>query len=131
MIDYKEMFQCFPVIESQFDLIAIDCINIKQEDDTFYVPIIRFMMRNHQEKKVEAGFTIRTGAVCHKLSDVANFINSISKSGFFINDICAYGTVYDEDMREIEDVNWNSIMQLMTDDADFYNHSEQKQTYLH
>lgn len=131
MIDYKQLFSGFPVIEDQFDLIAVDCIKVSQVDESFFVPIIRYMIRNHEEKKVEAGLTIRTGAVCHELSDVANFIGKLTSTGFFLADVCAYGTIYDEDMNDLEDVNWNDIIKLMTDDLDLYNHEEQKPTYLH
>lgn len=89
------------------------------------------MIRNHVEKKVEAGITIRTGAVCQELYEVAEFIGKISSSGFFISDVSAYGTVYDEDMNEIEDVNWNGIIKLMADDVDTDSHEKQKPTYLH
>jgi hypothetical protein len=89
------------------------------------------MIRNHTEKKVEAGFTIRTGAVCNELYEVAEFIGKLTSTGFFIADVCAYGTVYDEDMNEIEDVNWNGIIKLMTEDIDTHNYDEQKPTYLH
>ena len=131
MIDYKKLFSCFPVIEDQFDLVAIDCVKISQQTDQFYVPIIRFMIRNHEEKKVDAGLTIRTGAVCNELVDVALFVNTMGKIGFFISDICAYGTVYDESMNELEDVNWNNVIKFATEDAEQYKHEEQKQTFLH
>lgn len=63
-IDYKEMFSKFPVIESQFDLISIDCIRMSEGTDQFYVPIIRYMIRNHEAKKVDGGLTLITGSTC-------------------------------------------------------------------
>jgi len=50
--------------------------------------------------------------------------------GFFLVDVCAYGTIYTEDMIEIEDVNWNNVMQLMRDDSDQSN-KKTTVTYLH
>lgn len=108
-INYKSLFQKFPVIEDQFDLIAIDCIKMGQSENYFYVPIIRYMMRNHKAKKVEAGLTLLTRATCVELADVAEFIATISSIGMFPTQVSAYGTIYTEDMQEITDVNWNEI----------------------
>jgi hypothetical protein len=131
-IDYTKLFSVFPVIDDQFDLLVVDCVKIVNEEEYFYVPIIRFMIRDHEQKKVAAGFTLRTGAVCKELTEVATFLTKLSSTGFFISDVCAYGTVYNEDMTEIEDVNWNNIIKLMADDIDLYNTTtEEKQTYLH
>ncbi len=128
-IDYKEMFSKFPVIESQFDMVSIDCIRMGQSDDYFFVPIIRYMMRNHDAKKVEAGLTIITAATCEELIDVTEFITTIAQTGFFLNQVSAFGTIYTEDMTEIEDVNWNAISKMNEDKSD--NTEQQKPTYLH
>ena len=78
------------------------------------------MIRNHELKKVEAGLTLRTGAVCQELSEVVEFIGQITQSGMFLTDVSALGTVYDEDMNELEDVNWNELLELMRDDDPVY-----------
>lgn len=108
-IDYKAMFQKFPVIESQFDMVSVDCIKMGQSEDYFYVPMIRYMMRNHEAKKVEAGLTLLTGATCEELVEVTDFISTLSSIGMFLTQVSAYGTIYTESMEEIQDVNWNEI----------------------
>jgi len=35
------------VIEDQFDLVAIDAIKFVDDENEFYVPIIRYMERDH------------------------------------------------------------------------------------
>jgi len=117
------------VIEDQFDLVAIDALKFIDDDNEFYVPIIRYMIRDHVLKKVSAGLTIRTGATCESLEEIAMLLVTLTKMGFFLVDICAFGTIYTEDMTEIEDVNWNNIMQLMSNDS---TETVQKPiTYLH
>lgn len=86
-------------------------------------------MRNHLDKKIDAGVTLRTSSICQDLEEVAEFLEHLTKLGFFLNDISAYGTVYNEDMDEIEEVNWNNIMRLKSDDTD--QPEQQKPTYLH
>ena len=71
--------------------------------------MIRYMMRDHAAKKVEAGLTLLTGATCDELVEVTDFISTISSIGMFLTQVSAYGTIYTEDMQEIEDVNWNEI----------------------
>lgn len=131
MIDYKTLFSGFPVIEEQFDLVAVDALRFQDNNSLFYVPIIRYMIRNHVEKKVEAGFTIRTAATCESYEEIASFIATLSKMGFFIVDLCAYGTIYNEDMTEVDEVNWNNVMKLMANDYKQEDTETKTPTYLH
>ena len=124
----NELFKQFPVIEDQFDLVAIDAIKFVDDENAFYVPIIRYMERDHIVKQVTAGLTIRTGATCESLEEIAMFLTTLTKMGFFLVDVCAYGTIYTEDMVELEDVNWNNVIQLIGEDSQT---AQKPTTYLH
>lgn len=126
-----ELFKQFPVVEDQFDLIAIDCIKLIDEDHEFYTPLIRYMVRDHTERKVIAGMTIRTGSTCESLEDVAEFMSHLSNIGVFLSDVSAFGTIYDEDMGEIEDVNWNAVRQLTDESLDDRHFTNKTTNYLH
>lgn len=117
----------FPTIDQRFDLVAIDCIKISDE---FYVPIIRYMVRDHVNKKVTAGVTLQTSATCDQLLEVAEFIKHTSRLGLFVVDVCAFGTIYTESMEEIEDVNWNHINSISADET-ISNDQQTKVNYLH
>ena len=128
--DYEtRFFEQFPVIEDQFDMISIDCIRMNDSGVDYYTPLIRYMKRDHVEHRVTGGMTLLTGAACESLSEVAEMISTLTKLGFFLLNISAFGTIYTEDMVEIEDVNWNNVIQLSSDDE---NHNTDKPvTYLH
>ena len=106
-MDNKELFSSFPYIDSEFDMVCFDCVKMTIDEESKYIPLVRYMIRNVKKKTVEAGFTIRTGFIADDLNHMAEFINRIVGARFFTVSVSSLGTIYDEDMNEIEDVDWN------------------------
>lgn len=119
------IFNKFPLVDSEFDLISIDAIKVIDDTMSFYTPIIRYCIRDHEASKIVAGMTVATGFTSNDLSGIAVFVNKIVSSGLFVVDVSALGTIYTEDWAEIEEVNWNHLAKLYSSITD----EEVKQEY--
>lgn len=105
----KDLFSNFPTVDDEFDMVAFDCIQLVDGDSIFYTPIVRYIIRDFVNKKVSGGLTIQTAMTTENLEEIAALIWFMVKSGFFLVEVSALGTIYNEDMQEVGDVNWNEI----------------------
>ena len=125
----RELFSSFPVIDKEFDLVFVDAVKFVGDDnEESFVPIIRYVMKNKENRTIDAGFTLRTGAILGSIDDVSKFVNTVVGVRFFAVDVSALGTIYNEKMESIQDVDWNDIIAKSKEFSDY--EPEEKQ-YLH
>lgn len=125
----RELFSSFPVIDREFDLVFVDAVKFVGDDnEESFVPIIRYVMKNKENRTIDAGFTLRTGAILESIDDVSKFVNTVVGVRFFAVDVSALGTIYNEKMESIQDVDWNDIIAKSKEFSDY--EPEEKQ-YLH
>jgi hypothetical protein len=125
----RELFSSFPVIDKEFDLVFVDAVKFVGDDnEESFVPIIRYVMKNKENRTIDAGFTLRTGAILESIDDVSKFVNTVVGVRFFAVDVSALGTIYNEKMESIQDVDWNDIIAKSKEFSDY--EPEEKQ-YLH
>lgn len=135
----RELFSSFPVIDKEFDLVFVDAVKFVGDDnEESFVPIIRYVMKNKEDHRyvmknkedhtIDAGFTLRTGAILESIDDVSKFVNTVVGVRFFAVDVSALGTIYNEKMESIQDVDWNDIIAKSKEFSDY--EPEEKQ-YLH
>jgi hypothetical protein len=125
----RELFSSFPVIDKEFDLVFVDAVKFVGDDnEESFVPIIRYVMKNKENRTIDAGFTLRTGAILESIDDVSKFVNTVVGVRFFAVYVSALGTIYNEKMESIQDVDWNDIIAKSKEFSDY--EPEEKQ-YLH
>ena len=76
----RELFSSFPVIDKEFDLVFVDAVKFVGDDnEESFVPIIRYVMKNKEDHTIDAGFTLRTGAILESIDVDWNDIIAKSK----------------------------------------------------
>jgi len=125
----RELFSSFPVIDREFDLVFVDAVKFVGDDnEESFVPIIRYVMKNKKNHTIDAGFTLRTGAILESIDDVSRFVNTVVGVRFFAVDVSALGTIYNEKMESLQDVDWNDIIAKSKELSDY---EPKEKQYLH
>ena len=109
----KELFSSFPTIDEEFDMVCVDVVKIADGDDTSYYPLLRYAIRDLENKSVDAGVTIRVGYVAKDLPEASEFVANLVRLGIFLVPVSSLGTVYDQEMKELHDVDWNDYISLV------------------
>ena len=109
----KELFSSFPTIDEEFDMVCVDVVKIVDGDDAAYYPLLRYAIRDLENKTVDAGVTIRVGYVAKDLPEVSEFIANLVRLGIFLVPVSSLGTVYNQEMDELNDVDWNDHLPLV------------------
>ena len=117
MIDNKVLFSVFPTIDEEFDMVCVDAIKIADDDGERYFPLIRYAIRNLETKSITAGLTVRVGFVAESLAEMSEFISTIVQNKLFLVPVSSLGTIYNEDMEELADVDWNDHLSLRGEKA--------------
>ncbi len=111
-MENKELFSTFPTIDEDFDMVCIDAIKIEDSDGERYHPLVRYAIRNVEKKTVVAGATVRVGFVAESLAEMSEFIHAVVQNKFFLVPVSALGTIYNQYMEELGDVDWNDHLTL-------------------
>lgn len=102
----------FPFFSEEINMIAFDIVRVDAEEDLYNV-LIRFIIADHDNEEISGGFTLMTGIAEQGYVGCAKALETLVQSGLFFQTISATGTVYDEDMNEIEDISWNDLLESL------------------
>lgn len=115
MIDNKVLFSVFPTIDEEFDMVCIDAIKIVEDEGEKYYPLLRYAIRNSETKSLTAGVTIRVGFVAESMAEMSEFVHTIVQNKLFLVPVSSLGTIYNQHMEDLGDVDWNDYMGLRGD----------------
>lgn len=110
--DVNVLLKGFPFISEEINMIAFDLVRVDKEEELYNV-LIRFIIANHDDEEIEGGFTLMTGIAEHGYDGCAKVLENLVQTGMFFQTISAMGTVYDENMDEIEDISWNDLLETL------------------
>lgn len=102
----------FPFFSEEINMIAFDLVLVDREEELYNV-LIRFIIANHDTEEIEGGFTLMTGIAEIGYAGCAKALETLVQSGLFFQTVSATGTVYDEEMNEIEDISWNDLLETL------------------
>lgn len=112
----------FPYISDVFDIVSFDLIRLSNEkDDMLYTIVVRYVILDEAQEKVTGGVTIQTGMSGSTYLECADLLDRLVNIGFFNQAVSSYGVVYSEDMEQLDELNWNNILEtsstLMPEDT--------------
>lgn len=110
--DVNFLLKGFPFISEEINMIAFDLVRVDREEDLYNV-LIRFIIADHDTEEITGGFTLMTGIAEIGYSGCAKTLETLVQSGIFFQNISGIGTVYDENMDEIEDISWNDLLETL------------------
>lgn len=112
----------FPYISDVFDIVSFDLIRLSNEkDDMLYTVLVRYVILDEAQEKVTGGVTVQTGMSGSTYLECAELLDRLVNIGFFNQAVSSYGVVYSEDMEQLDELNWNNILEtsstLMPEDT--------------
>jgi hypothetical protein len=112
----------FPYISDIFDMVSFDLIRLSNEkDDMLYTVLVRYVILDQAQEKVTGGVTVQTGMSGSTYVECAELLDRLVNIGFFNQAVSSYGVVYSEDMEQLDELNWNNILEtsstLMPEDT--------------
>lgn len=112
----------FPYISDVFDIVSFDLIRLSNEkDDMLYTVLVRYVILDESQKNVTGGVTVQTGMSGSTYLECAELLDRLVNIGFFNQAVSSYGVVYSEDMEQLDELNWNNILEtsstLMPEDT--------------
>lgn len=112
----------FPYISDVFDIVSFDLIRLSNEkDDMLYTVLVRYVILDEAQEKVTGGVTVQTGMSGSTYVECAELLDRLVNIGFFNQAVSSYGVVYSEDMEQLDELNWNNILEtsstLMPEDT--------------
>jgi hypothetical protein len=112
----------FPYISDIFDMVSFDLIRLSNEkDDMLYTVLVRYIILDEAKQKVTGGVTVQTGMSGSTYLECAELLDRLVNIGFFNQAVSSYGEVYSEDMEQLDELNWNNILEtsstLMPEDT--------------
>ena len=100
----------FPVVGDDYDLISIDLYKFDPDGEQ-YVAQFTYLIVDDETETVNAGLIQLTGITGDSYVEIAEKLDFMIQAGLFICPVSAVGTVYDHDMNEIEEINWNDLQE--------------------
>ena len=100
----------FPVVGDDYDLISIDLYKFDPDGEQ-YVAQFTYLIVDDETETVNAGLIQLTGITGDSYVEIAKKLDFMIQAGLFICPVSAVGTVYDHDMNEIEEINWNDLQE--------------------
>ena len=112
----------FPFISDIFDMVSFDLIRLSNDkDDMLYTILVRYIILDEAKEKVAGGVTVQTGMSGSTYLECAELLDRLVNIGFFNQAVSSYGEVYSEDMEQLDELNWNNILEtsstLMPEDT--------------
>jgi len=112
----------FPFISDIFDMVSFDLIRLSNEkDDMLYTILVRYIILDEAKEKVAGGVTVQTGMSGSTYLECAELLDRLVNIGFFNQAVSSYGEVYSEDMEQLDEIDWNTILEtsstLMPEDT--------------
>lgn len=104
-------FKTFPLISNQFDYIEFSLV---RKSNAFII-VYTYIKPNHQTKQIDASCMVETGMVGSSYEECANLINKILSLGFFKTPVSAIGMLLDENLKQLAEINWNTIQKVDMD----------------
>ena len=112
----ENLFKNFPVIGPEFNIIRIDVMRFKNEDGEgfSYNPMIIFL--NTDTEKLKGGMTLLTNSYYDDMKSVEEFVFELIKMKLFFGDVHSGGTIYNETMERVGEIDWNEIIVEIVED---------------
>ena len=116
-IDNKTLFKSLPLVGPEFNNVSIDLLIVDREEE-LYAVLVRYMIV--EEGEIQAGMTIQTGMCASGFDNIVRDVASLLKTGFLdLHEVCAIGTLYDQDNDDIRSIDWNDeLMRISFADED-------------
>lgn len=112
----------FPFISDVFDMVSFDLIQLSNEkDDKLYTILVRYVILDEEQKNITGGVTVQTGMSGSTYLECAELLDTLVTVGFFNQAVSSFGIVYSEDLVQLDELDWNSILEtsvaLIPEDA--------------
>lgn len=116
-IDNKILFKSLPLVGPDFNYVSIDLLLVDLEEE-IYTVLVRYMIV--EEDEIQAGMTLQTGMCAKGFDNIVRDVAVLLKTGVFdLQEVCAFGTLYDRDSKEIQSIDWNDeLMKISFTDED-------------
>lgn len=103
----------FPFISDVFDMVSFDLIRLSNdEDDMLYTILVRYVILDGTD--ITGGVTVQTGMSGSTYEECAEMLDLLVNIGFFNQAVSSYGIVYSEDMEQLDEIDWNGILETST-----------------
>lgn len=117
-----EPFENHPTIKNQFEYIEVSAV----KENGLYRVIYTFVKPDHTSKTVRASCNIHTGIVGRSISECALIVNKVMQLSIFNLPVIAKGTLFDQNMNALDDIDWNSTLK---EAIEFLDPSEEEIVY--
>lgn len=116
-IDNKILFKSLPLVGPDFNYVSVDLLLVDREEE-IYTVLVRYMIV--EEDEIQAGMTLQTGMCANGFDNIVRDVAVLLKTGFLdLQEVCAFGTLYDQDSKEIQSIDWNDeLMKISFADED-------------
>lgn len=117
-----EPFESHPIIQNQFEYVEVSVIR----KDTSFRVVYTYVKPDHSDKSIRASCLIHTGIVGNSIEECAIIVNKVMALGLLGIPVIAKGSVYTEDMKIIDEVDWNEKLKHA---IEFMDQEEQEVVY--